>query len=210
MGATVSMLLLAAAVSLDSFSTGFAYGLRNIRIPTKSIFIISLCSAVSLAGALSLGRFIEGFLSREWADRIGGMILVAIGAWVLYQFFRPEKEHPIAKDVHMFKWEIKSLGIVIHILKTPTKADMDRSGSINGMEAILLGIALSLDAFGAGIGAGMLGYSPYWLSAAVIAMCFLFLASGMRAGMLFSHIGWMQKLSFLPGVILMLIGILKM
>ena len=56
----------------------------------------------------------------------------------------------------LFNWEIRSLGVVIHILKKPTRADFDRSGIITGLEALFLGVALSLDAFGAGIGAAML------------------------------------------------------
>ena len=39
-------------------------------------------------------------------------------------------------------------------------ADIDKSGVINGIEAVLLGFALSIDAFGAGIGAAILGFSP--------------------------------------------------
>ena len=39
-------ILLALAVSLDSFSVGFTYGLRKMRIPFKSIMIIACCSAL--------------------------------------------------------------------------------------------------------------------------------------------------------------------
>ena len=46
-------------------------------------------------------------------------------------------------------------------------ADFDKSGTITGVEAFMLGLALSLDSFGAGIGAAMLGFSPLYLSLAV-------------------------------------------
>ena len=36
-----SFLLLAFAVSLDSFSVGFTYGLRKLKIPFKAILIIA-------------------------------------------------------------------------------------------------------------------------------------------------------------------------
>ena len=49
----------------------------------------------------------------------------------------------------IFNFEIKSLGVVINILQKPTEVDFDNSGTINGVEALVLGIALSLDAFGA-------------------------------------------------------------
>ena len=48
---------------------------------------------------------------------------------------------------------------MIQILRKPTVADFDKSGTISAGEA-LLGIALSVDSFGAGIGASLLGMHP--------------------------------------------------
>jgi putative sporulation protein YtaF len=210
MGFQLSLFILAFAVSLDNFSTGFTYGLRKMRIPNKSVFIIALCSGISLFIAMLFGNILQKFMSPEIGNRFGGAILIVIGAWVLYQFFRPEKEvdeDPQEKVV--LKLEIRSLGFVIHILKKPTSADFDQSGTITGIEAFMLGLALSLDAFGAGIGAAMLGYSPISLSIIVAVMSLLFVSGGIRLGKIFSHLNWMQKVSFLPGVLLIVIGILK-
>lgn len=210
MGYSLSLLLLAIAISLDSFSTGLAYGLRKMQIPLKSILIIALCTAVSLGIAMFAGQLLLRALSPEIANRIGGGILILIGAWVIFQFFRSEKDQTLVHERLVFNWEIKSLGIVIHILKKPTRADMDFSGTITGLEALLLGIALSLDAFGAGIGAAMLGYSPFVLAGSAALMSCIFLSGGLRIGRIFSHVNWIQKFAFLPGLLLMLIGILKM
>ena len=110
----------------------------------------------------------------------------------------------------LLKFEIKSLGVVIHILRKPMSADIDKSGTINGVEAFLLGFALSLDAFGAGIGAALLGYSPLIMAISVAVMCSMFLFFGLKSGQLFSHNKWVQKFSFLPGVLLIMIGIWKL
>lgn len=106
--------------------------------------------------------------------------------------------------------EVKSLGIVIHILKKPTSADIDQSGTINGVEALLLGIALSIDAFGAGLGAAILGFSPVMMSVTVGLMSSLFVSLGINAGHLLSRWNWIDKMTFLPGVLLIIIGIWKM
>jgi putative sporulation protein YtaF len=210
MGYSLSLLLLAIAISLDSFSTGLAYGLRKMRIPLKSIMIIALCTAVSLGIAMLFGQMILSFLTPAAANRIGGAILMLIGAWVIYQFFKTDKEQSILHEKLLFNWEIRSLGVVIHILKKPTRADFDRSGIITGLEALFLGVALSLDAFGAGIGAAMLGYSPLILAGSAALMSCVFLSGGLRIGQIFSHVNWIQKLGFIPGILLILIGILKM
>lgn len=205
----LSLLLIAVAISLDSFSTGLAYGLRNMRIPLKSIIIIALCSAMTLGLAMLFGQMIQTFLSPKFANRLGGFILIAIGCWIIYQFLRPIKDEPLIHEKLLLNWEIKSLGVVIHILKKPTRADFDRSGTITGLEALMLGVALSLDAFGVGIGAAMLGYSPILLASATGIIGFIFLSSGLFVGRIFSHVNFIQRYAFMPGVLLIIIGILK-
>ncbi|KOO46860.1 sporulation membrane protein YtaF [Priestia koreensis] len=207
-----SLLLLAFAVSLDNFSVGLTYGLRKLRIPLKSIIIISCCSALSLVVSMLLGNLLATFVSPAFTEKLGGFILLILGAWVLYQFFHPSDSQVENKKEEkvLLKLEIKTLGVVINILKKPTVADFDQSGSINGIEAIMLGVALSLDAFGAGIGAALLGYSPLYLSIIVGLMSFCFLGLGIYFGKAFSHLKWMKSFSFLPGVLLIILGILRL
>ncbi|MBA4537092.1 sporulation membrane protein YtaF [Bacillus aquiflavi] len=209
---TLSILLLAFAVSLDSFTVGFTYGLRNMRIPLKSLVIIATCSAISMTVAMTIGHVIATIFSPVLGERVGGFILILIGTWVIYQFFQPEKtkdQAPLAHEKMIVKFEIKSIGLAIHILRKPMSADFDRSGTITGMEAFLLGIALSLDAFGAGIGAAMLGFSPIFLAASVAIMSPFFVFLGIKSGSAFSKYKWVQKLTFIPGVLLILIGAWK-
>lgn len=205
-----TLILLAFAVSLDSFSVGFTYGMRKMKLPFKSIITIACCSAVTMAAAMGLGKSISLFVSPIIADRLGGIILVLIGAWVLYQFFRPSQQATEQNEEKVLvKVEIKSLGLVINILKKPMVADLDKSGTITGMEAFLLGLALSLDAFGAGIGAALLGYSPFVMALMVALMSSLFVYTGIKSGAVFSKKKWIQRFSFLPGILLILIGIWK-
>lgn len=210
MGYSFSLLLLAVAISLDSFSTGLAYGLRKMHIPAKSIIIIALCTALSLSIAMFAGKMLVNIMPPSMANRIGGIILFLLGSWVVYQFFRSDKEQSLVQEKLVLNWEIQSLGIVIHILKKPTRADFDCSGSITGLEALLLGAALSLDAFGAGIGAAMLGFSPAVLATSAAFMSCIFLVAGLQTGRVFSHSNWIQKFAFMPGILLMLVGLLKM
>lgn len=209
MSGTLLLFMLAFAVSLDSFSTGLTYGLRKMGMPLKSIVIISICSAGSLLAAMSIGGAAENVLSEGAADKIGGLILIALGAFVLLQFFRAGKDTSVDEEKILFNFEIESIGLVINILKRPMAADFDKSGTITGVEAIMLGLALSLDAFGAGIGAALLGYSPLLLAVTVMMMSMMFLSAGLKIGKSCAHMGWVQKVSFLPGVLLIVIGVLR-
>lgn len=203
--------LLAFAVSMDSFSAGFTYGLRNMALPLKSALIIACCSAVSMLASVFAGRLAGSWLPPWMTEMAGGVILIILGAWVLFQFFRSEKDaRELNTERIIVNFEIRSIGLVIKILKKPLSADFDLSGTITGIEAVLLGLALSLDSFGAGIGAAMLGVSPLYLSLAAAAMSSGFVYAGIKCGFYFSRWRWFEKISFFPGLLLIILGIWKL
>ncbi|MGQ8871497.1 MntP/YtaF family protein [Paenibacillus sp. TSA_86.1] len=110
----------------------------------------------------------------------------------------------------VFTLELRKLGVVIQILRSPSKADMDNSGSISAQEAMWLGIALSLDAFGAGLGAALLGFPTLWTALVIALFSGAFLSVGLKVGLRFAAQRWMQKLSILPALMLMIMGIFKL
>ncbi|MCC2685881.1 MAG: putative rane protein [Paenibacillaceae bacterium] len=230
----LSLLILAFAVSLDGFGVGVMYGLRKIRVPLHGLFIISLCSGIIINLSMQAGQWMLRFLSPTGARSIGAVILLGIGIWAIYQIITRKDEPdelggPSAatepsqavqlpansnaltpEPKKMLRIEIKRLGLVIQILKTPSVADWDHSGNISMSEATLLGIALSLDAFGAGIGAALIGFAPLATAATIAAASGSFIGAGLAVGYRFANLSWIRKLSILPGCILILMGILKL
>ncbi|XEC93312.1 sporulation membrane protein YtaF [Paenibacillus tarimensis] len=226
----VSLFTLAFAVSLDGFGVGVTYGMRKIRIPVLSVIIIAGCSGVVIYTAMQFGALVAGYLSPAVARMIGAAILIGIGGFALVQFWRnrfsekdgsavqhkDEPEAPEQTDAEatgdraVLNLELKRLGLVIQILRTPQAADVDRSGTISASEALLLGFALSLDAFGAGLGAALLGFSPLLTSVLIAVASGTFLLCGMHIGFLFSASHRMKMLSLLPGLILVVMGIIKL
>nr|WP_277136595.1 sporulation membrane protein YtaF [Aneurinibacillus aneurinilyticus] len=212
-----SLLALAFAVSLDGFGVGVTYGIRRIKIPARSVIIITSCSALVILASMYIGKWLAYFLSPAATQYVGGMILVAIGLWAIYnaklqeaEEEGPKHEQPNGEPKSLVAFEIKALGLIVQILKCPTEADVDRSGTISGVEAMLLGMALSLDAFGAGIGAALIGYEP-WVTALVIgSVSCLFILSGLKLGFMYSEVGWLKRMTYLPGILLILCGFFKM
>ncbi|WP_274365719.1 sporulation membrane protein YtaF [Paenibacillus thermotolerans] len=230
MTAYLSLLALALAVSLDGFGAGVMYGMRKIRIPWTSIAIVALCSGIVLYASMAIGELFVGWLPETAGKSAGAVILIAIGLWAVYQMSTAESRQqvdsreaarptdpegaagPAAADEErtVLLWEIRTLGIIIKIWKTPSAADMDRSGVISASEAVLLGIALSLDSFGAGIGAALVGFPPLLTAVTIALACGVFIAWGAKLGYLFSGYRWMNRLSMLPGCILIVMGIFKL
>ncbi|MCF2943120.1 MntP/YtaF family protein [Paenibacillus tarimensis] len=240
----LSLLLLALAVSLDGFGVGITYGLRQIRIPVFSVVIIVICSGLVIWVSMLAGGWLTGLLSPAFANYIGAGILIAIGSWALFQFWRQHlalsdeaSDDPCSKGqadvgasraeahwndrtkteqgepvsaVTLIKIEIKRWGLVIQILRSPQAADMDRSGTISSYEAVLLGAALSLDAFGAGLGAAMLGFSPLFTSVLIAFSSGLFLLMGLHVGFRFAHWDRIRTLAVMPGLILIVLGITRL
>ncbi|MHA7964816.1 manganese efflux pump [Paenibacillus sp. CAU 1782] len=261
----LSLILLAFAVSLDGFGVGVTYGLRKIRIPFLSIFIIACCSGLVIWLSMQAGGWLGGFLSETAAKFIGAAILIGIGCWALIQLGLNKgndegaaaatadgtnveakaatesgatasagagtepgtktaagavteagagsantAEGAFSAPMQVMKVELKRLGLVIQILRKPQVADVDRSGSISASEAVMLGVALSIDAFGAGLGAALLGL-PALLTAVVIAVSSaFFLVSGTYVGLRFAARRSRHALSVLPGILLIMMGIMKM
>jgi len=217
-----SLLVLAFAVSLDGFGVGLTYGMRKIRIPLWSLLIVTLCSALVILIAMQVGSLLTGLISADGARMLGAVILIAVGSFAIYNMLNQKEKDPLEENGNerapaqqqaakqtLLQVELKKIGLVIQILRTPSSADVDRSGDISMKEALVLGCALSMDAFGAGIGASLVGFHS-WLTALTIAlMSLLFLYSGMRLGRRLADTKVLQKMAYLPGLMLILIGISK-
>jgi len=202
------LLLLVIAVSLDGFGVGITYGMRKIKVPLIPLCIIMICSGIIVYTSMMVGDVLQFFISKEFATLLGGLILITLGLFSLVNLFISKLKE--SKNETIDHTETTTMHDIKTVMATPDKADLDRSGTISAWEAFLLGFALALDAFGAGIGASMLGYSPLLMASMTACMsgCFLFL--GMRLGILLSKYKKLERLSFLPPAILIGIGILNL
>ena len=169
----LSLILLAFTLSLDSCSVGLTYGFKrknSTKINYNYRNVFSGCYAC-FNGNWTYDReniFTCYRNAYRWACSYWNRDLGIIS------IFRSEKKEESKQEEKVWKLEIASLGLVIQILRKPTVADFDKSGTISAGEALLLGIALSVDSFGAGIGASLLGYAPAMMAILVAVMSSLF------------------------------------
>lgn len=202
------LLLLVIAVSLDGFGVGITYGIQKIKVPIIALLIIMLCSGIIVYTSMVIGDLLSIFITHEFAKIIGGSILILLGLFSFVNIIRSK-----LKKSRMDQPELVQATKMDHlrtVITTPNNADLDRSGSISAGEAFLLGLALALDAFGAGIGASMLGYSPLLTAFLTACMSGFFLYFGMRLGIFLSKSEKLQKLTLLPPALLIGIGILNL
>lgn len=203
----LTILLFSLAVSADGFMAGTAYGIRKIKIPSFSLLIISLASACAVTFSMLCGKGLSLFLPPFWAKIAGGFMLILVGMYFFFCAFKekisslPEEEEPL------LTLSIRSLGIIVQILKEPSKADFDDSGVISGREAFFLGAALAMDAFGAGIGVAMAGFNILFTALGVGMIKFILVKAGMFAGRLVKDQKYKHWSALISGLIFVAIGV---
>ncbi|MDH7577994.1 MAG: sporulation membrane protein YtaF [Bacillota bacterium] len=179
-----TLLFFACAVSLDAFSAGLAYGLRQIRIPFGSLLVFGLVSMMTVGFSMFCGHLVARFLPVAWGERLGGALLFGIGLW-WYLRGKKEKKGVGQQEEHtktLARFRFASLAVIIQILEEPLYADFDASGTLSTAECIFLAFALSLDALGAGFGAALAGINGFLAVCLVGFFQQLFLLLGTWAG----------------------------
>jgi len=122
-----------------------------------------------------------------------------------------DEDTRIKKDDKIFNLMIKSLGITIQIIRNPLSCDFDKSKRIDPLEAIYMGLALSVDSIGVGIGIATVGAGTYLIPIATGLFQFIFLCLGGFLGtkfLMFKNINskiWL----IISGLILILLAILR-
>ena len=214
-------LLMALALSLDGFGVGLAYGLRRISIPVTSMLVIAMCTVIAMGTSMLFGTCVTLWFSFIPAHLLGALIIFSLGFYQLARVIRNRREEfppqavPVLAAVvtsyvpePIFRIQLRLLGLVIQVLRTPDMADIDGSGVISVRESLLLGCALALDAFAGGIGAAMAGMKISVIGVvAVTQIIVLWLGQKMVCRI---PENWVSRAEYLPGLVLILIGLGKM
>lgn len=197
------LLLLVVAVSLDGLGVGISYGIQKIRVPLLALMIIMLCSGITVFIAMTIGSGLKHFISPDTSGKLGALILIFLGCFTLYNLFRAKRKN-LQNSKNPSSTVIDDMKMVF---RSPQEADLDRSGTISKHEAILLGMALALDAFGAGFAASLLHYSAFVTASLISLMSGMFLLAGLKIGLILAKNENHQFFSYFPSLLLIGIGL---
>jgi len=199
------VIMLGIAVSLDGFGIGLAFGLRKLRLPLLSLFVICLFSSASVFVSMQLGALASGLFSPRAASFLGGFILILVGACLARQALRGEGERPVVQNSE--GGQNSGLAFLSVVLRDPSQADSDNSGTISAGEAMFLGITLALDALGAGFAAAMMDFSPADTTIVVALSKFMFVSAGLCMGRRYAENSGEKRTAAFSGMILMVMGL---
>lgn len=194
------MLGIALANNLDNTGVGIAFGIAGIRLtPLVNLWIALVTLAItgiSVAGGTHMARFLPHTL----AHGLGGVLLCAMGVWMVYSTLQPRPAPEADAD------QDRPVSLR-RILADPTSADRNRSRDIDLREATLLGVALSLNNIGGGFSAGLVHLSAGWTALASAVVSYLVLWFGGWAGSQLGLTRLGKHAPALAGALLLLIGL---
>lgn len=200
-------LVITIALSVDGFGAGMTYGMRKLRVPWASVGVVGACTATAITVSMLVGTALVQWVSLSWAQRGGGLLLIVLGTWHLIQEV-VRRRVPYSRDAQVLQIRIRSLGLMIQVLKDPESADLDKSGVLDVKEAFLLGAALGLDALATGFAAAMAGFSLWLIPVVTVGQMLMFqggVTVGNRGGL-----AWLGKRgAMVPGLLLIILGLVR-
>ena len=194
-------LFIALANNVDNISVRIAYSIRGIKITLlKNLWISVITFVISSLAAFS-GSLLTTYFTKRFSSILSMCILVSIGLWIII-------EPLVKKDSPENSNKLCTQDISIYgVLRDPESADADNSKNIDFKEATFLGIALSINNIGGGIGAGMIGLNSIFVGffSAIISFLALFMGNYISDFFNKFHLG--KTASIISGLILIIIGI---
>ncbi len=202
--ALLTVLGFALSSSIDNFGVGVTYGVSNIKIGFISNFLIAVIAfCFSIVGIL-FGKYVSKVMPGTISTVVAALLVFIIGVRIILITLTAKR-----KSERLALKKRRSLGTY---LDEPMEADKDKSGEIGTLEALVLGMAVSMNALTNGLGAGLMGLSPIAVSSASAIFSFLAIWWGVSLGVRVANIrvGSMtlgQFSTLISGGILLLIAI---
>ena len=157
----LSILLFSISSNLDNLIVGMSYGIKKICIPISANLLVAFITFTGTALSMIFGKSLANYIPIEVSNAIGAVMIIGIGAASLIKYFRHRKNNQNDESPCS--------------LKEPEKYDKNKNNRIELREAISLGIALSINNIGLGIGASISGLHivPAAIGAFVCSLIFI-------------------------------------
>jgi len=193
--AFVTILAIAVASNLDNAGVGIAYGVRRIHISWTANLMIALISGGATFVSGFVGDTVTRYVSSTVADLTGAIVVILVGIWVMTDPWRT------ARRVR------HSPNVMTRILRDPAVADFDNSQTISMKEAVVLGIALAMNALAGGFDAGVANIGIVLTSIFVAGFSYILLGVSAFLGRRYAAQTLGDKATYIAGLLLILIGI---
>lgn len=192
----ISSLLFALSANIDSFIVGMSYGIKKSNIDLLKSTIISLVTLMGTVVAILMGTEISKFLPPSSTQAVGCALLIGLGLYY------------VVKSLFSYvKNKFKRIGVKSNEVNPITDPRPSKETTLLTLrEGLFLGLALSINNFGMGIGASISGLRlvPTAILSLIVSVVFLY-AGNLIGKTKVPHISD-QTADLLSGLILVALG----
>ncbi|MBE6033585.1 MAG: sporulation membrane protein YtaF [Clostridiales bacterium] len=168
----LSVFLFALAANIDNFIVGTAYGIKKVHLNLFHICAISMIISAGTLIAMIFGKSLLNFIPIGSAGLLGGVMIIAMGTYYFLAFWRN-------KDKENSKDKSKEEDSNSQYKDSANEIELQKLGY---KEIVLLGLALSLNNAGLGIGASITGLNIVITSIVSFIFSFMFIYLGNKLG----------------------------
>ena len=196
----------AISSSIDNFGVGVSYGVTKIRIGLRANLLIAIIAFVFSVTGIYFGGYISKIMPGTLSTVVAALFVLIIGVRIILITLTAKRK--ASQSQAESKPESKRFTSYVD---EPERADKDKSGEISITEALVLGVAVSMNALTNGLGAGLMKLSPMYVSTAAALFSFIAIWSGVKLGERVAHIrigrfNLGQFSTMISGAILLLIA----
>lgn len=203
------LFMLITALSLDAFAASFVYGTDNVKIPAVSTAIIAGLSTGILLLFLLLGNLLGSFIPSQATAVLSFLLLFILGLIKLFDSTLKALIRRLGKNRKKLRFSISEMTFILTVYADPALANKEDITVLSPLEALSLGIALSLDSAAAGFGAGMMILHLPMTIALSLALNTAAVLLGSRLGRSLVKRSLME-LSWLSGILLIILACSKL
>ena len=186
----LAALLIAAVSNLDNLGAGVAFGIRGKRINAVANLTVAGITMFATAAALTGGHLLSKVLPSAMTGWLGPLIIIAIGIATV----RTPAQTPRPRDS-----AIAPRGDRCH------PPDVD--GVMSRQEAIVLGVALSVNNLGTGVGAGVSGIPALATTVSAGLLSLACVGGGSLFGRVFGRLVLGRDAPAIAGILLLALGL---
>ena len=184
----IASTLLSLSTNIDNFAVGVAYSVKKLTISWTANLLIAVLSGISTFSSMSLGDWINRFLSPNLAHNLGCSILIIIGCLTILEILKKKLASSSDQTIEHLTEETISKIISIR-------------------EALIIGLALTITNLGTGIGAGIAQLDLFLTSCFSFFSSLLMIGGGSLLGHLVTSRFSGNRLEFISGLLLISLGL---
>jgi len=184
--------------NVDNISARVAFSVKGIYISNRVNLLISLITLILTGAATFLGQMATGFFDQTISSFISMLLFVGMGVWIVLDTLLKVDKKKARKNQ------------LLKVIESPEEADTNDSKDIDLVEAIVLGVALSINNISGGFAAGMMGLNFILVGVSSAVFNYIALWAGNYLTEIIVKLKLGMKATFVSGILLIAFGVCQL